>query len=267
MNNNIMNRVLEHYQDALTLFDKNRIVCVSLHGSQNYGLDTPKSDVDTKLIVTSSFKDIALNKELISHTHVRDNNEHIDEKDIRLYLKTMEKQNLNFMEILFTSYSIVNPLYEKEWNRLIENREMITHYDKSRAVKSMYGVALNKYKSLEKVTPARKEIVEKYGYDPKQLCHLVRIEDFLYNYLRDVPYEQCLKTSYPSYLIQLKEGLYDLHKAKAEADLAFKHIQEMCDTFLQEKSVINKEAIQLLEDVQYNIMKISITKELSIKGD
>lgn len=51
----VMNKVSEHYQDALKRFPKNRIVGCFLQGSQNYGLETPSSDVDTKLIVVPSF--------------------------------------------------------------------------------------------------------------------------------------------------------------------------------------------------------------------
>ena len=59
----IMSRVREHYTESLEHFSKNNIVGVFLQGSQNYKLDTPSSDVDTKLIVTPSFNDIALMKQ------------------------------------------------------------------------------------------------------------------------------------------------------------------------------------------------------------
>lgn len=111
----LFERMREHYEEALEYFDKDCIVGLFLQGSQNYGLDMPGSDVDTKLIVVPSFKDIAMNKKPISTTHVRANEEHIDWKDIRLYMQTFRKQNLNFLEILFTEYFIVNSLYAKEW--------------------------------------------------------------------------------------------------------------------------------------------------------
>ena len=107
-------RVKEHYEEALEKFQKNNIVGIFLQGSQNYGLEIPESDVDTKLIITPSFKDIALNHKPISTTHVRANQEHIDFKDIRLYMETFRKQNLNFLEILFTDFFSINPLYVNE---------------------------------------------------------------------------------------------------------------------------------------------------------
>ena len=101
----ICDKVIEHYEEALHYFDNNKIVGIFLQGSQNYGLDYEESDIDTKLIVVPTFKDIAMNKQPVSTTHFRANDEHTDFKDIRLYMQTFRKQNLNFLEILFTKYS------------------------------------------------------------------------------------------------------------------------------------------------------------------
>ena len=93
----IMDRVREHYNEALEYFPEDRIVGIFYQGSGNYGLDYEGSDVDTKLIVTPTFEDIAMNKKAVSTTHIRENEEHIDFKDIRLYIQTFRKQNLNFL--------------------------------------------------------------------------------------------------------------------------------------------------------------------------
>ena len=119
-NMEIKERLMEHYEEALQYFPEDQIVGIFLQGSQNYGLDTMNSDVDTKLIVVPSFKDICLNRKPVSTTHVRANNEHIDFKDVRLYMETFRKQNLNFLEILFTDYCWINPMYVEQWMRLVE---------------------------------------------------------------------------------------------------------------------------------------------------
>ena len=46
--------------------------------------------------------DIIFNKEAKSYTYVRENDEHIDIKDIRLMFKQYRKQNINFVETLFS---------------------------------------------------------------------------------------------------------------------------------------------------------------------
>ena len=139
----IMSKLQEHYDEALEHFPKDRIVCCILQGSQNYGLDVENSDVDTKLIVTPTFEDIAMNKKPVSTTHIRENDEHIDFKDIRLMLQTFRKQNLNFIEILFTDYSIINYDYKHMWQRLVEEREKIAHYNIYSNVRAMNGTSLS----------------------------------------------------------------------------------------------------------------------------
>ena len=68
----------DHYNEALLDFSEDRIVGLFLQGSQNYLLDYEESDIDTKLIVVPTFKDIALARKPVSTTHIRENDEHID---------------------------------------------------------------------------------------------------------------------------------------------------------------------------------------------
>ena len=168
----IMSRLREHYDESLQYFKEEQIVGCFLQGSQNYELDYEGSDVDTKLIVVPSFKDICLNKKPVSTTHVRANDEHTDLKDVRLYMETFRKQNLNFLEILFTDFYIINPMYAEQWSRLVQCREQIARMNKHRAVKSMKGIAMEKYHAMEHRYPAKVDIIDKYGYDGKQVSHL-----------------------------------------------------------------------------------------------
>lgn len=260
----VMDRVKEHYNEALTYFPENRIVGIFLQGSQNYGLATPQSDVDTKLIVTPTFKDIAMNRKPVSTTHIRANEEHIDFKDIRLYIQTFRKQNLNFLEILYTDFAIVNPIYEKQWNRLVESREAITHFNPYRSVQSMKGIALEKYHAMEHEYPSKIEVLKKYGYDPKQLHHLVRVEDYLGRYINGESYESCLDPGpMKQELIEIKMGKYSLADARSIADKAKAHVEEMAEyAYSIYPNEEDPEVNELLDDVQYEIMRIAVKGEL-----
>ena len=259
----IMDRVQEHYNDALERFPEDRIVCLVYQGSGNYGLDYEDSDVDTKLIITPTFKDIAMNNKAVSTTHIRANDEHIDFKDIRLYVQTFRKQNLNFLEILFSPYCIINPMYKSEWDRLVAAREAIAHYAPVQAIKSMKGIAKEKYFAMEHHYPSRMEWINKFGYDPKQLHHLLRVEEYIERYISGESYEACLQARNPEYLKAVKKGCHTLEEARELANQADKHIDEMCAKFLETCSTeIDKTVDELLDDVQYNIMKIAIQKEI-----
>lgn len=259
----IMDRVREHYEEALTMFPKDRIIGIFYQGSGNYGLDYEDSDVDTKLILAPTFEDVAMNRKPISTTHIRNNDEHIDLKDVRLYIQTFRKQNLNFLEILFTKYAIINPIYEKEWNRLVAAREDIANYSPFAAIKSMKGIAMEKYHAMEHHYPSRMDWINKYGYDPKQLHHLLRVEEYIERYINDEPYEDCLISKKADYLKCVKAGLHNLESARVIANCAMDHIKAMCDKFIDivEKEQINQEVEELFNSVQYNIVKIAIKRE------
>lgn len=259
----IMDRVREHYNEALEHFPEDRIVGIFYQGSGNYGLDTPTSDVDTKLIVTPTFHDLAMNKQPVSTTHVRANDEHIDFKDVRLYIQTFRKANINFLEILFTPYAIVNPLYEIEWNRLVDTREAITHYDRVRAIKAMQGTAHTKYKQLENNSPAHAKDIEKFGYSPKEYCHLLRVEEFITRYIAGESYADCMITKQSEHLKDVKSGCYTLGDVRWMADVTMTRLDEVCQSYLEEcDKTVDEEVNALLNDVQYNIMKIAIGKEI-----
>jgi predicted nucleotidyltransferase len=259
----IMDRVREHYNEALEYFPEDRIVGIYYQGSGNYGLDYPDSDVDTKLIVTPTFEDIAMNKKAVSTTHIRANEEHIDFKDIRLYIQTFRKQNLNFLEILFTKYAIINPVYKAEWYRLVEARETIAHYAPVQAIKSMKGIAKEKYHAMEHHYPARMAWIEKFGYDPKQLHHLIRVNEYISRYIDGESYEACLQSRMPDYLQAVKKGFHNLDEARMIGTWAIQCIDKMCDEYLKNCSAeVDQDVDALLDDVQYNIMKIAIKKEI-----
>lgn len=256
-------RVCDHLDEALRYFTDGQIVGIFLQGSQNYGLETANSDVDTKLIVVPSFKDIALNRKPVSTTHVRANEEHIDFKDIRLYMETFRKQNLNFLEILFTEYSIVSPFYKEQWDRLEHYRERIARMNPYRAVKSMKGVAMEKYHAMEHEYPSKVEVLAQFGYDPKQLHHLLRVQEYLRRYIDGEFYKDCLHPRDPEYLKKVKLGMYTLEEARRIADDSMEKVVDMADYFCSKTpDKEDEEMRELLEDVSYQIMKIAVENEL-----
>lgn len=78
----IMARMREHLVPVLE-HCRGGWVGLFLQGSQNYNLDYEGSDIDTKAIMLPSFSDFVLNAKPLSTTHIMENNEHVDFKDIR----------------------------------------------------------------------------------------------------------------------------------------------------------------------------------------
>lgn len=267
----IMEQLNRHYQEALTLFPEDRIVGVFLQGSQNYGLDYEGSDIDTKCIVLPTLEDLIFNRKPVSTTHVLPNEEHLDLKDVRLYFQTFRKQNLNFMEILFTKYKIVNPTYEPMWNRLIENNEQIARYNPVGAVKTMKGIAMEKYHAMEHRYPSKVDLIDTWGYDGKQLSHLIRVDEYLARYIAGEPYADCLITKKPELLIATKDMTnpkFTLEEARTIAGLHLGAVTHIADEFAaaHKDDPVDWHVDVLLDDVQRDIMKLGIELEMQ-KGE
>ena len=263
MNPLVSRSLVEHKEEVMPMFKPWQFVMIGLQGSQNYGLEVEGSDVDTKFVLAPTFEEIAMNRKPVSTTHVRANDEHTDLKDIRLMLQTFKKQNMNFVELLFTQYSIVNPLYQEQWDRLVREREVVARYSPYQAVKTMKGIAMEKYHAMEHEYPSKLEVLAKYGYDGKQLHHLVRIEDFLSRYIAGESYEECLRPRDAEYLVSVKLGRYTLDEARSIAAAAINDIVDTADAFTNtHEPTCNPVAGDLIDDVQYQIMKIAVEEEL-----
>jgi predicted nucleotidyltransferase len=254
----------EHYNDALTQYPEHQIVGVFYQGSGNYGMDYEDSDVDTKCVIAPTIKQL-VTEDKTSRTHIRYNDEHIDFKDVRIMLETFKKCNLNFLEILYTKYYIINPIYADEWNRLVAVRDQIVAMNPASLLKSMKGIVGEKYHALEHRYPSRIEWIDKFGYDPKQLHHLFRIKEFMCRWIDGEPFEKCLISCEPEWLIDVKKGKYNLDDARQLSKGTMDYIQRKYDDYLKTcDSTIDETLYKLFDEVIYNTIKIGITKELEI---
>lgn len=261
-----MKRHLEEFKKA---YPNEELFALCLQGSQNYELDIYtdeyKSDIDTKAIVIPSLEDIVLNKKPISTTYILDNNEHIDVKDIRLMFDNFKKQNINFLEILFTDFYYVNKKYKEEWKFLIQNNELIAHFNTNQALRCMAGMSMEKKKALTHLYPTLLDKIEKYGYDGKQLHHIIRMFNFITGYTLNVPFKECLTffiNGQKEEMMEAKLNKYSLEEALKKAehyDFLTNHIKQINS---KEKDEINQDALNVLNKVQYDVIKKRLKKEV-----
>lgn len=264
----VMKRVQEHYDAAVSMYG-DKVLGVFLQGSWNYGdaLCDEQSDVDTKCIVLPSFEDVCLNEKPVSCTHILENGEHLDAKDLRLYMDFFRKQNINFVEVLFTEYKVVNSKYEKQWARLVEAREQVGRYDIKRALNCMTGMVYEKDKALTHPYPTLVEKIEKYGYDGKQLSHAFRMYYFMGMYLAGVSYEECLKvkSEKADHLRKVKRNeTGNLTWAKEQSKALCELTKEMKDNWVEKYPDYqpDEEVNKLFNDVVVECMRISFKGEL-----
>lgn len=184
----------EYYKEVTTRYPKNTFVFLGLYGSQNYGLDTPESDIDVKTIVVPTKHDLILDKKKVS-TEIFTNEGMNLVQDIRLMCNSFFKGNINFLEILFTDYRIHNAKYESAIFKLFQNKDIIANRDPMNLFRVCKGMILSKNKLFDKPIESKMEIIRRYGYDPKQLVHMVRLKNFLKRYLTNPDFEYALRPS------------------------------------------------------------------------
>lgn len=166
-------------------------VFIFLQGSQNYNLDTSSSDFDFKAIVAKTdyfgndtLKSKTLELDLVKQSLNHEGFELLDIKDIDNFEKVMSKTNPSYIEWLFSIAVLVN----KDFSHIVEpllKSESYNHFSNkflsSNAVefcKGILGFFDEKIHALSKPFASKIDIVNKYGYDPKQLHHLERLNFF-----------------------------------------------------------------------------------------
>ena len=188
----ILKTLEEHEALVRKIYPDATVLGTFLYGSQNYKIDTPESDIDTITILVPSFSDLIfkepISKQLImpAGTH-----EHCVVKDIRKIIEQWKKQSLNFLEILFTDYYIINPIFQEEWNEILKEREFIARMDLDKAIKAIYGQAKNTYLQNKA--------------DKKKQANALRMFFFLQDLVSWKPYKDCM-TSHHELVYKVKTG-------------------------------------------------------------
>lgn len=243
------------------------VVYVALYGSQNYGLETPKSDLDFKAVVVPTLDDIVFGRRLVSTTHEFDIDGVqglVDVKDIRAMCSCWRKQNVNFIELLFTEYYYVNPIYAEEIRTLRDNAEYIAHLDEAKALSCCIGMAREKYAALFKLYPSQKEVVEEYGYAAKQLHHIHRLNILMRSYVSGVAYVDCLVPTEEerASLIEMKlyKPILDVERVKADAEFIIHLMEKMREDYVA--AAVDEEAGLILDRAQRNIIRKALIFEL-----
>lgn len=240
MKEKIFKTLKEHEEHVKAYYPTATILGTFLYGSQNYQVDTPESDVDTITILIPSFEDLVfgeyVSKELVmpAGTH-----EHCVVKDIREIVKQWKKQSLNFLEILFTDYYILNPTFQKEWDEILKEREFIARIDLSKAIKAIYGQAKHTY--LQDKT------------DKKKQANALRMFFFLQDLPLWKPYKECM-TSHHELVYKVKTG---------ECESPYKEnfiyqLDMLMDKYTGIGFVVDHETAGFLDDMLYEIIRKNV---------
>ena len=249
-----------------------KVMALFLQGSQNYNLDIYdgdyKSDIDAKAIILPTLQEIILNKTPISTTLVLENDEHIEVKDIRIMKDMFIKQNISYIELLYTNFRIVNQEYKEYIDQLLMMRDSIATINKNQFLRCIKGMSMEKVKAMEHPYPTLIDKINKYGYDPKQLHHIIRLCEFVERYLiQKESLKDCYLSSQKEFLIDVKKGKYDLEQARSMSAYYDSRTKKIRDSFIEEIENINCEAIETLNELITKVIKHSFIKELKMEDE
>lgn len=271
----IMKRVQEHYDYLQSLGYE--VVCVCLQGSQNYGLDEYSdeymSDIDTKAIVLPPLDDFIAASPPVSKVVIMDNNEHAEVKDIRVMFEMFKKANISYIELLFTDFKIINPEWAEFIEPLFANRELISKYNRNQFLRCIAGMAYEKRKALCHPYPTIKDKIDKYGYDGKQLHHIARLYEFLTRFNNGESIENCFKSNNREELMMYKKqmnadgSVLSAEDAAKIADELVSRITALKDYMIDHYHIkVKSTAIEILDEIKYNIIKEMLRRELNEKN-
>lgn len=185
-----------------------QVIYIGLYGSQNYNLDDEVSDIDCKAIILPSLHDIIFRK--VTSKTVECENGNIDVKDLITFHDVIRKGNFSYIESIDTPYSIGDKYIKELFSQIRPN------------LKSMLGAMYEKRKALTHEYPSKHEEFKKWGYDPKQHHHILRLYYLLHG---NITYNE--KRSYIAYssnnkrrhdLIDMKRNKMAFEKEYAEMD-------------------------------------------------
>ena len=142
-----------------------KVIYIGLYGSQNYNLSDEQSDIDVKAIILPTLQDIIFRK--VTSTTIECENGNIDVKDLITFYDVIKKGNFSYVESIDTEYSIGDKYIKELFKQFRPNS------------KSILGAMYEKRKALTHEYPSKHSEFEKWGFDPKQHHHILRLYDLL----------------------------------------------------------------------------------------
>ena len=258
----MLNGIDRNYNDVVNEFGENFVIGTFLYGSQNYNLATQTSDVDTRTLIIPNLKSIASSSKEVAIEKCLSDGSHSNIEDIRHFARALRKQNICFLEILFTDYFKINPVYKYIWDKLLDYREEIARMNPGNFVRAITGMSVQQH---DKVLGS--SLTNKLGYNGKALAMLLRLEYMLEKYIAGLPFKDCLvvdEHTKDRILTYKTAETIPLVTAIKESDRAYHNIKTMGDSLLLSENLAeNINTVPFINSVVGELVKASLLKELS----
>lgn len=228
-------KTLAYYKKEIE--DKSyKIYAIMLKGSQNYNLDDEESDIDANAILIPQLHEIG--KARFTKKFTFENGE-VTCHDIYTFCEIVAKGNPQWIEVCHTDYKIGGDISFLKKHKINPS--------------ALKGMAYEKVKAFDHLFPSREHMVKKFGYDPKQLHHIIRLYHLLYHNVPIYKYNGEARER----MICIKRGYYGVEEANK---LKEEYMQKIVD-LANERKLTYK-----LQDIDYEALnKIVIEGNLGKK--
>ena len=226
-----MKAVQAKHAFAKLLTDKHHyqfVLMTCLVGSQNYGLETESSDIDTYSFVLPSYMDFISGAPMVSTTIEMKDGSHLNIIDIRLALNLLRKPSPNIVECFLSDYKVYEP----------EFYDVFKEYDNN--VMLYYLTHANYKNMVDAIVGTVYQLHGRNMSDGKKYAHALRLQHMLYRYLDS-------QASASEYLHMKEHDLQTARKAKIqypnheECRKQYEFIRQRLSNFGKEYQVSNKE--------------------------
>lgn len=189
-------QILEKLNEFKTEAEKSglNVYAVALKGSQNYNLDDEESDIDANLVFIPTLSQIRSKKNYKITKEFGECTCH----NIYEFADIVAKGNPQWIEICHTEYIIGDLSIFKDFKI---------------NPSALKGMIMEKFVAFDKLYPSREKYVKQFGYDPKQLHHIIRLYDCLEKDVNFYKYTDEEKI----HMLDIKRGRFP--KTKEEAFL------------------------------------------------
>lgn len=208
-----------------------KVLYIGLYGSQNYNVDDELSDIDVKAIILPTLHDIIFRK--VTSKTIECENGSIDVKDLITFYDVIKKGNFSYIESIDTEYSIGDKYLKDLFKQFKPNK------------KSILGAMYEKRKALTHEYPSKKAEFEKWGCDPKQYHHIIRLYHLL---------ESGLDVSYLKYEPYLAKDMIDIKRNNKNLTKEFME-QDSDDYINRARELVDYNYVYEVVDVDEEINK------------
>lgn len=241
-------------------------IYTGVYGSQNYKCDWAGSDVDTKSIVGLSFQELVqrkdINKSIETIPGSTDNL--ADVKDIHSMFGNFLKSNINFLEILCTEHYFRDRGLEVQIDKMRSLADQCTYYNMKQLVHATVGQFRMKCAALEKPFESKLMMIERYGYDPKQLSSAVRLVCTLKRLLNIIPLKQAINLEDDKEaIISIKANPPSLDYARSLVTEMTEYMDAQIDAVKDAPSVGFTSPSEELQTLEEDIYRILLSRHLT----